>query len=251
MGDLSLCALEVVAGFALFPDFAQEHVAKHLQAEALRILRLLVACDPGSKICTEWGYPLSACDLIESTRLYAADLCSRKENLFGEAFFEAHLQLVVRYADQLAVVHGADREIVTLAAWLHDLAAVRDSSAIAAHHRIGADMAQAFLVSHEYPPERIRQIMDCIVLHTTPLRESEGAMEACCLSNADAMAKIANPSYWLYYAFHINKRGYRDGMNWYLRLVETAWDAMMVSAKEIMEEEFLLVMALFACRKSL
>ena len=185
-------------------------------------------------------------ELIVAARRYAVELCARKENLFGDAFFEAHLQLVVQYADTLAIRHGADREIVMLAAWLHDLAAVRDRSAIPEHHRVGADMAQAFLASHGYPPDRIQQVMDCVVLHTKPLRESEGTMEACCLSNADAMAKIANPSYWLYYAFHINKREFHDGKSWYLQLMDAAWDAMMVSAKEIIGDKYLQVKALFS-----
>ena len=71
-------------------------------------------------------------------------------------------------------------------------------------------------------------------------------MEACCLSNADAMAKIANPSYWLYYAFHINKREFQDGKSWYLQLMDAAWDAMMVSAKEIIGDKYLQVKALFS-----
>lgn len=184
--------------------------------------------------------------VIEAARRHAGDLCARKENMFGVEFLEAHLQLVVQYADALAVRHGADRETVTLAAWLHDLAAVRDRSAIAEHHRIGADMAQVFLGTYGYPKDRIQHVMDCIFSHTTPLRESEGSIEACCLSNADAMAKIANPSYWLYYAYRINSRGFQDGKRWYLRLVDAAWDAMMASAREIVEVKYLLVKALLS-----
>ena len=62
--------------------------------------------------------------ITETVREYVLDACKGSSNAFGPAFFEQHLLVVREYSGRLAQALGAEAEIVELAAWLHDIAAV-------------------------------------------------------------------------------------------------------------------------------
>ena len=79
----------------------------------------------------------------KTVKEYVLQECRGSRNAFGPAFFEEHLSVVVEYARKLGNTLGADLEIVELAAWLHDLAAIQDIAALPRHPALGAEIGRA------------------------------------------------------------------------------------------------------------
>ena len=101
---------------------------------------------------------------------------------FGNAFFTEHLSVVADYAGRLAGPLGADTVVVTLAAWLHDLAAVRDPAAQPDHARLGAELAPEVLAPYGYDSSVIARVSRAIEAHSFPLPPGTAAPEEVCLA---------------------------------------------------------------------
>lgn len=99
----------------------------------------------------------------------------------------AHIERVVRLAEQIAQAEGADVTIVTAAAWLHDLPGVARGD----HHRASAATAEGVLRELGWPDAAAQAVADCIRTHR--FRVAEGGpqtLEAQCLFDADKLDAI-------------------------------------------------------------
>jgi uncharacterized protein len=159
--------------------------------------------------------------------------CDKKQNELGSAFFEQHIMLVKEYACRLADILGADREIVELSSYLHDISAVIDISTLSRHSDLSAEAAEIMLKDMLYEPDRIEAIKKVIKSHSAPMKIGEGTLEEICVSNADAISQIVNPSYWLYFAFSIRKMGYEQGLAWYKQKVSMNMEGLIQQAKDM------------------
>ncbi|MBN1508776.1 MAG: HD domain-containing protein [Sedimentisphaerales bacterium] len=176
--------------------------------------------------------------ITETVREYVFNECNSSRNAFGTAFFDQHLLVVREYGRSLAKVLGADAEIVELAAYLHDIAAVQDLVTLTRHPMAGAETARKLLQENGYPAERIERVARCIMSHASPVQMGCGLPEEVCLSNADAMSQITKPVYWLYYAFQIRQFGFAEGREWLRQRVESNWTALIRPARDMIEKEY-------------
>lgn len=179
--------------------------------------------------------------IVNKVRQRVMETCKAKENLLTSAFFEEHLCVVARYGILLAEAMNADSEMVEVASYLHDLSAVRDFTTLAKHARESSIQAEALLTEYEYPGDKILTIKNAIGLHAQPLKLGAGSPEAICLSNADAIAQIVNPSYWLFFAFRIMSMNYENGRQWYLNKIKLNWQMLIPEARKVAEQKYLAV----------
>ncbi len=98
-----------------------------------------------------------------------------------------HVTAVVTLAIKLARLTGADEEVVTAAAWLHDIR----KDAKERHPQAGAAYARNFLAQTDFPPEKIEHVARAIQDHMglwldAPLADLESQV----LWDADKLAKI-------------------------------------------------------------
>ncbi|MCU0916609.1 MAG: HD domain-containing protein [Planctomycetes bacterium] len=168
---------------------------------------------------------------------YVLKECNSSRNAFGPAFVEEHLSVVAEYAKKLGKTLGADLEIVELAAWLHDLAAVQDLAALPRHPALGAEIARKVLRAQDYPEERTDRVARCILSHSVPVRKGGGLPEEVCVSNADAMAQIVKPVYWLHYVYRVRGFSFEEGRDWVRQRVESNWAALIAPARAMIEAE--------------
>jgi putative nucleotidyltransferase with HDIG domain len=77
-----------------------------------------------------------------------------------------HILEVVAYAHQLAAKTGADEEIVTIAAYFHDIS--RATMGPQEHNVKSAEMARQWLSQHGYSEERTERVAAAIVAHMRP-----------------------------------------------------------------------------------
>ncbi|MCE5228122.1 HD domain-containing protein [bacterium] len=171
------------------------------------------------------------------------DLCNSLDNLLTASFFNDHLSIVAHYALLLAAPLHADPELLEIASYLHDISAVRDFNTLPTHAADSAIQAGQILSDLGYPADKIAIIQNAIELHAQPLKS--GSPEAVALSNADAIAQISNPSYWLFFAFKIRNLDYAVGRQWYATRIQQNWSALIPEAQDLIEQKYTSELALF------
>ena len=164
--------------------------------------------------------------------------CLSPDNRFGTYFFNQHILLVERFALHLCGKLGADRDTVLTAVYFHDIAAITDFSSLAEHPRRGAEMAGDILARDGHDRGWIDSVKRCIETHSVPLALDAGSPEQVCLSNADALSHVANPLYWLYYAFNVRGFDYPAGRKWYGERVNSVWEKLIEPAREMGENHY-------------
>ena len=71
-------------------------------------------------------------DILDELQQIVYSRCTKPTNKFGIGCYY-HIEAVVKNSEELAEKYGADKEIVMIAAWLHDIASITD---YAIHHRL-------------------------------------------------------------------------------------------------------------------
>ena len=176
--------------------------------------------------------------LTADVRDWVHGACQRDENVFGPAFFDQHLVVVAECAARLGGALGADLEVLELAAYLHDISAVLDVNTMLDHPRLSADCATGLLLARGYPEDRVSMVARAIASHSDPLPMGSASPEAISISNADAVARILRPAYWMYFAFVVRKLSFEEGRQWLRRLLEKQWSALIEPATELVATEY-------------
>ena len=176
---------------------------------------------------------------------YIKKLCSQPSNQFAQAFFDLHIKQVEKYSVLLAGKLGADKDVVQVAALIHDVAAISDFSKLAQHASEGAILARELLAKYPLSNEQKEKVFHCIETHSQPIALGADISEAVCVSNADAISQIAQPLYWSYYIFNIRKFSFEEGFKWYQQRVESHWNTLIEPAKELIEIKYKQALTLF------
>ena len=105
-----------------------------------------------------------------------------------------HILRVYRMAEKLAITEGADLEIVSAAALLHDAQGSQTEGGEEGrqdHHHASSEFAHQVLESEGWPPERIAAVQHCIRAHRfRDNTESPQTIEAKILFDADKLDVI-------------------------------------------------------------
>ena len=171
--------------------------------------------------------------IVDRVRDQVRSECHAAQNRFGVAFFGEHLEPVVGYALRLAEALGADREVVELAGWLHDLAAIRDLAAVPTHAADGARLARGILEAHGLPALAIDAVCRAIASHASPTAPAAASPEERCLWDADVLAQLSRPAYWLYYLYGIRGLGRAEGLAWLRARAAGAWSSLHEEARRM------------------
>ena len=108
-------------------------------------------------------------------------------------FYNAHLLAVEKNTKfLLARVPKANKEIVMLGAWLHDLQHVKKMKGN--HEQIGASEAGKILKKFNYSLKEIKKVKEIISTHSCNKKQPK-SVEAKILATADAMAHYYNDFY--------------------------------------------------------
>ena len=139
-------------------------------------------------------------DILEALQKEVYDRCLKETNQFGMGCYY-HIEAVVKNAEILAEKNGADKEVVMIAAWLHDIASITDYSLYEQHHIYGAEMAEAILKGYGYDNANIKSVQECIRNHRGSICCEKRSVEELCLADADAISHFDNVPALLYLAF--------------------------------------------------
>jgi uncharacterized protein len=101
-----------------------------------------------------------------------------------------HTLLVLRNSLLLARNRKVDKDVVALAAILHDVAFY--SPERKEHANEGARIAEKYLKEHEYPSDLVQKVVHAIKVHAGPLVFSPRSTEAKILQDADTIDKVGS-----------------------------------------------------------
>ena len=131
-------------------------------------------------------------DIVKEVREYVEAECKKPTSKYGYDPFPFHFVPMVGYAEILADELKADREIVVIASWLHDIGSI--VSGRQDHHITGARIAEEKLKSLGYPEEKIELVKKCIFNHRGANNFERQTIEEKIVSEADVMSNFDNIS---------------------------------------------------------
>lgn len=175
--------------------------------------------------------------IIEQVEKIVRETCAKDTNVFIYAL-ETHFVPVVENARMLAQKLGADLEIVTISAWLHDYASVYDAKLMPEHHLHGPKLAQEILEKLNYPQDKIDQVKHCIEAHRGSQKIPRQTLEAECVASADAMAQITKFPALLILAWKVHNLEYQQGIDFALGKMERGWNKLIPEARELVKEQY-------------
>ena len=149
-------------------------------------------------------------DILKNLQLEIYNRCQKETNKFGMGCYY-HIAAVVKNAEILAEEYRADKEIVMIAAWLHDIASITDYSLYELHHIHGAEMAYRILKEYGYDDKKISVVQKCIQNHRGSITLERNSIEELCVADADAISHFDSLPSLLYLAYVQRGMGIEDG----------------------------------------
>lgn len=145
----------------------------------------------------------------QEVRKYVMNLA---ENSPLDRFFKLHLPEVTASArDLLEQYPEADKNIVLVSAWLHDLGhfaakTLDDVDKVKAdHHLVGAQMAEKFLQKYNLPADQLAKIKSCILCHRAKEPYIPKSIEEKIVVVADTLSHFQSIFYLLYFKIYPNE----------------------------------------------
>ena len=164
--------------------------------------------------------------------------CELPTNVYGIGAWDHHIRLVYELAKQYAKEYGADEEIVSLAALLHDIASVTDQSYTEEHHVIGAQIAEELLASEGYPREKIELIKKCILNHRGSRLKEKTSPEEICIADSDAMAHFYSIPSLLSMVYKEKGLSIDEGSKFVLDKLERSYNKMSEKGRQLVKKQY-------------
>ena len=162
---------------------------------------------------------------------------SRKPtNPFGYGFWTDHILTVVKYATILGKKLKTDKEIVELAALLHDIGVVKGDSKN--HHISGTKEAEKILKRFNYSQRKIEQIKHCIFTHRASKSLKRKTIEAKCIASADAMAHFDEIPQLFESAFIRFKMNPEEAKKWIIEKLKRDWKKLIPQARKLVQDKY-------------
>lgn len=121
-------------------------------------------------------------------------------------FFAFHIKEVVAAAEDLLKEYPkADKDVVILACWLHDLGHLRARTLAEVdavkpdHHIVGADMAMVILKEYNLPANTLEKIRKCVLAHRAKDSYQPETIEEKIVAVADTLSHFHSVFYLAYF----------------------------------------------------
>ncbi len=127
-------------------------------------------------------------NIIKKVRDFVEKECEKPTSKYGYDVYKCHLVPMVKYAEELSDELGADKEVVILAGWLHDVGAIIEGREN--HHITGAAIAERKLKELNYPIEKIELVKKCILNHRGSMQNNRESLEEKIIAEADTISNF-------------------------------------------------------------
>lgn len=176
-------------------------------------------------------------NIIQEIKKFVESECKKPSSKYGYELFPFHLVPVAEYAGKLADELGGDKEIILLAAWLHDIGSIvcgREN-----HHLTGAKIAEEKLKKLNYPPEKIEKVKDCIISHRGSQNIKPKTIEAQILVEADTLSAFNDVTGLFQCAFFYEKLPREEAKKSVRQKLENKWKQLRFeNSKRIIKPKY-------------
>ena len=102
--------------------------------------------------------------------------------------YREHIQYVYKYVVMLSKDKNVDRELLELAALLHDISMTDMALDRSRHNEYGAEIAEQLLRENNYPEEKTQLVKRCILNHSKRRQQYRSTEEEQILVDADGLS---------------------------------------------------------------
>jgi putative nucleotidyltransferase with HDIG domain len=118
---------------------------------------------------------------------FAENLCKQYKD--DPHLWDTHVRLVRKYALILADIEKADKEVVEIAAILHDIGKCKGKDG---HEKTGYELAKDFVGHLDLPKPKKELILKCILKHSSKYANEDNEIEVKVLNSADGLSVISD-----------------------------------------------------------
>ena len=176
-------------------------------------------------------------DILEKLQEEIWERCQKQTNKFGIGCYY-HIASVVKNAEVLSDKYGADKEVVMIAAWLHDIASITDYNLYKLHHIYGAEMAESILKEYRYDENKIALVQNCIRNHRGSLNFEKNSLEEVCVADADALSHFESIPDLLYLAYAQRGMNVEEGKRLVRDKLTRSFQKLSVESKKYCRDKF-------------
>ena len=182
-------------------------------------------------------------DILEYLQNEIYVRCQKPTNKFGMGCYY-HIEAVVKNGELLAEKYNADKEIVMIAAWLHDIASITDYTLYEEHHIHGAKMAYEILSNLAYDESKILRVQNCIKNHRGSVCMDKNNVEELCVADADAISHFDSVPSLLYLAYVERQMSIEEGIQFVKGKLERSFHKLSKASKEFYGDKYCHVMSI-------
>lgn len=182
--------------------------------------------------------------IIRKIKHFVEDECKKPTSKYGYEPFPFHFVPMVNYAEELADELGGNKEVILIAAWLHDIGSIiygRED-----HHITGMKVAEEKLKELQYPAEKIELIKKCILNHRGSQQNGRDSIEEQIIAEADVLSNFDNIAGLFKAAFVYEDKTQGEAKDSVRQKLERKWKQLhFENSKKIIKPKYEAVMLLF------
>lgn len=178
-------------------------------------------------------------DIIEYLQKEIFARCGKPENKFGMGCYY-HTEAVAKNAEILADKNGADKEVVIIAAWLHDIASITDYSLYEMHDIHGAQIA--FDILNKFNYDTMALVQKSIRNHRGSVESDKTTKEELCVADADAISHFDNVPSLLYLAYVTRGMEYDFGKQFVKEKLNRSFSKLSQDSKDFYADKYSTIM---------
>lgn len=177
-------------------------------------------------------------DIIEEIEKYVRVCSEEYKNSSSDHydFWNEHIKYVYSEAVSLANMHGANLEIVKIAALLHDIALINKVGDRKDHHINGKIIADEVLTKYNYSSPKKELVLDCIYNHRSS--KNGNSIEELCVADADILAHFDNIPMLFNSAFNRNNVNLSEVRDWMMNCFTKDYNDLSDKTKETFKERY-------------
>lgn len=176
-------------------------------------------------------------ELINEVKNEVQRRCFSETNPIGSQVWY-HINAVVKNAEKLAEHYNADKEVVLIAAWLHDVASITDKEYYEEHHIYGANIAQEILEEKGYPQDKLELVKKCIRNHRRNVVEERTTKEEICVADADAISHFDNLPALFFFTYIVKKKDLNEGIDFVREKLGRSYQKLSEESQKIYKAKY-------------
>ncbi|MFA7708248.1 MAG: HD domain-containing protein [Candidatus Pacearchaeota archaeon] len=156
--------------------------------------------------------------------------------------FKYHILNVVRFSEMLAEKYNANKFVVILASYLHDIIYIQTSNH-ETHEIVGAEFVKNYLSKFNIPEKEIALISLCVLNHRGSKKSNKESVEEKIIASADAMDHIDRCLSMLYRS---GNKDFDSALEFMKGKLKRSWEKIeLTKAREIVKPKYEAAKVLF------